>query len=120
MSAYPNEGALDYFGGRFYRQPNRAHLVRGAAARDGRVPGEAVVGQGKIPDQQAKAIGVTLEKSHQVRLEPPRMGRFEVDELDDRDRRSTGSPNQCIAIRDVEPRGQGRLEVDRDARFIFC
>jgi hypothetical protein len=34
LAAYPNEGALDYFGGRFYRQPNRAHLVRGAAAND--------------------------------------------------------------------------------------
>ena len=34
LSAYPNEGALDYFGGRFYRQPHRAHLVRGAAAND--------------------------------------------------------------------------------------
>lgn len=34
LSAYPNEGALDYFGGRFYRQPHRAYLVRGAAAND--------------------------------------------------------------------------------------
>ncbi|MFC1740128.1 hypothetical protein ACFL0N_01455 [Pseudomonadota bacterium] len=34
LAAYPNEGALDYFGGRFYRQPHRAHLVRGAAAND--------------------------------------------------------------------------------------
>jgi hypothetical protein len=32
LSASPNEGTLDYFGFRFYRQPNRSLLVRGAAA----------------------------------------------------------------------------------------
>ena len=34
LSAYPNEGTLDYFGFRFYRQPLRKYLVRGAAAND--------------------------------------------------------------------------------------
>jgi hypothetical protein len=34
LSAYPNEGTLDYFGFRFYRQPLRSFLVRGAAAND--------------------------------------------------------------------------------------
>jgi hypothetical protein len=34
LSAYPNEGTLDYFGFRFYRQPNRKYLVRGAAANN--------------------------------------------------------------------------------------
>lgn len=34
LSAYPNDGTLDYFGYRFYRQPLRALLVRGAAAND--------------------------------------------------------------------------------------
>jgi hypothetical protein len=34
LSAYPNEGALDYFGFRFYRQPLRELLVRGAAANN--------------------------------------------------------------------------------------
>jgi hypothetical protein len=38
LSAYPNEGTLDYFGGRFYRQPNRKYLVRGAAANDFKNP----------------------------------------------------------------------------------
>ena len=32
LSASPNEGTLDYFGFRFYRQPLRSLLVRGAAA----------------------------------------------------------------------------------------
>jgi len=32
LSAYPNDGTLDYFGFRFYRQPFRALLIRGAAA----------------------------------------------------------------------------------------
>lgn len=34
LLAYPNEGTLDYFGFRFYRQPLRAYLVRGAGAND--------------------------------------------------------------------------------------
>lgn len=34
LSAYPNEGTLDYFGFRFYRQPQRYFLIRGAAAND--------------------------------------------------------------------------------------
>lgn len=34
LSAYPNEGTLDYFGFRFYRQPLRKYLVRGAAANN--------------------------------------------------------------------------------------
>lgn len=34
LSAYPNEGTLDYFGFRFYRQPHRFYLIRGAAAND--------------------------------------------------------------------------------------
>lgn len=38
LLAYPNEGTLDYFGGRFYRQPNRAYLIRGAAANDFKNP----------------------------------------------------------------------------------
>jgi len=32
LAASPNEGSVDYFGFRFYRQPNRNLLVRGAAA----------------------------------------------------------------------------------------
>lgn len=34
LAAYPNEGSLDYFGFRFYRQPNRKYMVRGAAANN--------------------------------------------------------------------------------------
>jgi hypothetical protein len=34
LEAVPNEGALDYFGFRFYRQPLRSLLVRGAAANN--------------------------------------------------------------------------------------
>lgn len=34
LSAYPNEGTLDYFGFRFYRQPLRKYLTRGAAANN--------------------------------------------------------------------------------------
>lgn len=38
LSAYPNEGTKDYFGYRFYRQPLRALLVRGAAANNFKNP----------------------------------------------------------------------------------
>lgn len=48
----------------------------------------------------------------------PAMGRFEVDELDDRDHGGFGSANQGRAIRDFEARGRWWRESDLNAFLL--
>lgn len=61
LSAYPNEGTLDYFGFRFYRQPLRKYLVRGATANNFK-NAKTLIYYGAITYGFRKEFSIGLEK----------------------------------------------------------